>query len=92
MNRDTASVRTLPEALSKIIDARHHDPFEVLGKHSDGQQQVLRAYLPHCSDVRVTNTDIRLQRIEGTDLFEWYGDGGDIADRYQLSWTGSRRR
>ena len=87
MNRDIAAIRPLPEAFTKLIDATHHDPFEVLGKHSEGRGHVIRAYLPHCSGVRIANTDIELQQVEGTDLFEWRGDGQDIADRYQLSWT-----
>ena len=28
-----------------------------------------------------------MQRIEGTDLFEWHGRAGIIPDRYRLVWT-----
>ncbi|VAW73955.1 1,4-alpha-glucan (glycogen) branching enzyme, GH-13-type [hydrothermal vent metagenome] len=87
MNRDTTSIASLPEPFTRLVEARHHDPFEVLGKHQDGDRHVLRVHLPLCSNVCVKDSDIQLQQIKGTDLFEWHGDGHDIADRYQLSWT-----
>ena len=76
MNRDIASItsvtpggkpaaRRLPEPLLRIVEARHHDPFEVLGKHSDGSECVLRAFLPHCDQVRLPDAGIELSRTEG---------------------------
>ncbi|HHJ16460.1 MAG TPA: 1,4-alpha-glucan branching protein GlgB [Gammaproteobacteria bacterium] len=76
----------LPEPLLRIVEARHHDPFEVLGRHRDGDQDLVRAFLPRCHDVRILDTDITLTRIEGTDLFEWRGDGSAIPGHYQLGW------
>jgi 1,4-alpha-glucan branching enzyme len=98
MIRDTASItpgarkdknapKALAEPLRRIIEARHHDPFEVLGRHSDGDQCLLRAYLPHCDKVRVTGLDISLDRVGDTDLFEWRGDGNELPAHYRLSWT-----
>jgi len=76
----------LPEPLLRIVEARHHDPFEVLGRHRDGDRDLVRAFLPRCHDVRILDTDITLTRIEGTDLFEWRGDGSTIPEHYQLGW------
>lgn len=46
----------------------HHDPFRVLGCHQDGNDWVVRAWLPTAETVHVEGT-IPLARIEGTDLF-----------------------
>jgi 1,4-alpha-glucan branching enzyme len=97
MNRDIAPVTSaksgnntaihrLADSLRRIVEARHHDPFQVLGRHVDGSLCVLRAYLPHCDNVRLTDSGIALDRIEGTDLFEWRGAGERIPPRYRLSW------
>jgi len=98
MSRDTASItpdsdgakrapKGLAEPLQRLVEARLHDPFQVLGRHTDGDQCLLRAFLPHCENVRVADTAIRLTRIEGTDLFEWRGDGSAVAHHYELVWT-----
>jgi len=75
------------DSLTRIIEARHHDPFEVLGRHARGSDCLVRAYLPHCSAVRLDGTDIELHRIEGTDLFEWQGDADRVPQHYRLSWV-----
>jgi len=77
---------SLPEPLIRIIEARHHDPFEVLGKHREEQQELVRAFLPHSEKVRIVETNTPLARIEGTDLFEWRGNAGSVPDHYQLAW------
>ncbi|GMQ89297.1 MAG: 1,4-alpha-glucan branching protein GlgB [Gammaproteobacteria bacterium] len=78
---------SLPEPLVRIVEARHHNPREVLGKHREGQQELVRAFLPRSSNVRILDTDAPLTRIEGTDLFEWRGTEGSVPDRYQLAWV-----
>jgi 1,4-alpha-glucan branching enzyme len=78
---------SLPKPLVRILEARHHDPFEVLGKHHDGEGEIVRAFLPHCSDARIVETGALLTRVEHTDLFEWRGASGSVPARYQLAWT-----
>ena len=77
---------SLPEPLIRILEARHHNPFEVLGKHREGQQELVRAFLPRSEKVRIVETDAPLVRIAGTDLFEWRGATGSVPDHYQLAW------
>ena len=78
---------SLPKPLIRILEARHHDPFEVLGKQPDGQGEIVRAFLPHCSGARIVETGDALTRVGNTDLFEWRGAGGSVPARYQLAWT-----
>ncbi|MGD8616123.1 MAG: 1,4-alpha-glucan branching enzyme, partial [Gammaproteobacteria bacterium] len=78
---------SLPAAFYRIIEARHHDPFEVLGKHREGAQDVVRACLPNCSQARIQENGEALTRIEDTPLFEWRGAAGSLPGRYQISWV-----
>ncbi len=82
----------LSSDLKKITEARHHDPFCVLGKHDDNGQVEVRAYIPFATDVMVVEGEHSLQRIAGTDLFEWRGAPGSIPDRYRLIWRDTERR
>ncbi|MEN8168417.1 MAG: 1,4-alpha-glucan branching enzyme, partial [Pseudomonadota bacterium] len=76
---------TFPEPLQRLIEARHHDPFEVLGCHTEGNQSLVRVLLPRAKSVILLETSQVLQRIEGTDIFE--GRFTDpIPDCYQLAW------
>jgi len=82
-----AATPRLPAPYYRILEARHHDPFEVLGKHREGSQEVVRAFLPYCSEVRIEENGALLIRLGDTDLFEWRGAPGSVPERYQLAWT-----
>ncbi len=85
--RRTSAVPPLKEPLLRIQEARHHDPFEVLGHHMDGGQALIRVFLPHASEVRIEECGRELTRIGHSDFFEWRGDAEDIPERYRLSWS-----
>ena len=76
----------LSEDLLRVIDARHHDPFAVLGRHPHEHGQLIRVFLPRAEQVFIADSDIELTRIEGTDLFEWQGTTLDAHRPYQLNW------
>ena len=71
----------------RIIEARHHDPFSILGKHpvAKGRESV-RAYLPYAEAVRIADSSLELQRIEHSDFFAWEGPAGSVSAPYQLQW------
>ena len=75
----------LDSELQKIIDARHHDPFSVLGKHTVKGQTLVRVYIPYAEKVTIAEGNLAMQRIAGTDLFEWRGKT-DLPDHYRLIW------
>ncbi|MGD8642470.1 MAG: 1,4-alpha-glucan branching protein GlgB, partial [Gammaproteobacteria bacterium] len=84
----TASGSALSDPeLIKITQARHHDPFSVLGKHQKGAMDVVRVFLPSASNVKLADIDAEMERIPGSDLFEWRGDAGQLPTHYQLKWT-----
>jgi len=76
----------LPLPLQRLLEARHHDPFEVLGRHVEGGRCVVRALLPQAERVRIPECGVELARVEGTDLFVWEGDPGLVPERYRLHW------
>ena len=76
----------LTHELERIAQARHHDPFSVLGKHREEDLDLVRAYLPQADEVTIAEGNVPLERIPDTDLFEWRGTPGTVPDRYHLVW------
>jgi 1,4-alpha-glucan branching enzyme len=82
----------LDAELRRIVDARHHDPFAILGRHPDGDRVVVRAHLPHAVEVRIAEGDLAMTRVSDTDLFEWRGDGAQLPWHYSLIWRDGGHR
>ena len=81
----------LDEALLRIIEARHHDPFEVLGCHPSKPGTVIRHFLPRAKSARIIELDEPMTRIDGTDLFEWHGKK-QIPQHYRIEWIDQRNQ
>ena len=79
----------LEHELERITLARHHDPFSVLGKHREQDLDMVRVFLPQADEVTILESNVRLERIPDTDLFEWRGAPGTVPDRYHLMWRDS---
>ena len=75
------------EDIRRLQAARHHDPGSVLGRHVLGPDTIARSLLPHAREVVLADTQQPMQRIQGTDIFEYRGAGANIPDRYRLSWS-----
>ncbi|MGX2039925.1 1,4-alpha-glucan branching protein GlgB [Methylocaldum sp. MU1018] len=73
--------------LQRIILARHHDPFAVLGRHRTEEGDVIRAIIPQAETVKIGKQGPDMQRIPGTDLFECHLDHGVVPEHYRLFWT-----
>ncbi|MGY6276380.1 1,4-alpha-glucan branching protein GlgB [Methylomonas sp. MgM2] len=78
---------TLDSNLIRIIEAKHHDPFSVLGRHTVDGKTVIRAFLPYAETVRIGKKGPLMQRIPGTDFFEFYPTDDDATEHYSLAWT-----
>ncbi|MDM8560504.1 1,4-alpha-glucan branching protein GlgB [Candidatus Parabeggiatoa sp. HSG14] len=81
------SAQQLNSDLQKIVDARHHDPFAVLGKHPSGKLEVVRTFMPAVTEIRIMPGNLPMKRIPNTDLFEWQGKAGIIPQYYQFKWN-----
>ncbi|RLU01534.1 1,4-alpha-glucan branching protein GlgB [Ketobacter sp.] len=66
----------LQQNLERIIAARHHDPFTVLGIHDESDQSYLTVYRPHADSVWVTVEGQRteMKQIGSSGLFRIEGD------------------
>ena len=71
----------LSEDIIKIIEARHHDPFSVLGAHQNGDETIVTVFLPDTHKAWLDN-DLLLKRIEGTDVFQWSGSSSNLNKPY----------
>ena len=76
----------LNDELIRIAEARHHDPFSVLGRHPCAGGVVVRAYIPHATEVSIAEGNLPLERIPNSDFFEWQGPGKAIPEHYRLIW------
>ena len=73
--------------MQAIRDARHADPFSVLGLHTHNQQANIRTFLPHTESVRIIDSNTVLERIPGTDFFISDSVPDTLTAPYQLETT-----
>jgi 1,4-alpha-glucan branching enzyme len=84
MNKPSSA--KLPTSLQRIVDAQHHDPFEVLGCHTTTDKSLIRIFMPQAERVTLVEGRQAMQRIEGTDFFELELPQGSISHPYLLEW------
>ncbi|MDD2723378.1 MAG: 1,4-alpha-glucan branching protein GlgB [Methylovulum sp.] len=70
----------------KIIAAKHHDPFSVLGRHTVNNQIIIKVYIPYAETVSFVDNGASLERITGTDFFEYIDKQDELPTHYLLSW------
>ena len=85
-SRHSDDTIALAPELIKIIEARHHDPFSVLGRHTSGGREIIRAFLPEAASVRLGERGAQMERIANSDLFQWSGPAGTVEKPYRLVW------
>ena len=71
----------------KIRDAKHHDPFSVLGRHPKNGKVLIKVYLPYAESVTLGKSESAFTRVPGSDFFEYLAEAKDLPKHYQLSWT-----
>ncbi len=72
--------------LKRISEARHHDPFAVLGRHAENDEVLVRAFIPNATEVRIADVDAPMTRVPNSDHFEWRGAGDAVPRHYSLRW------
>jgi 1,4-alpha-glucan branching enzyme len=70
----------------KIIEAKHHDPFSVLGRHPHDKLVTVKLYLPYAESVSFADGGPGIPRIAGTDFFEYSAQLNELPEHYQLVW------
>ncbi len=76
----------LDSELTKIIEAKHHDPFSVLGPQTEQGTSVIRAFLPYAETVTIGTDGATMQRVPNSDFFEYYPNDQTLPEHYQLNW------
>jgi 1,4-alpha-glucan branching enzyme len=79
----------LSAGIQRLLEARHHDPFTLLGNHNYADEVLVRAFIPGAAWVRIAENGASLQRMGNTDLFAWHGPASQVPDRYRLIWRDS---
>jgi 1,4-alpha-glucan branching enzyme len=73
--------------LRRVLDARHHDPFSVLGCHADHDGHVIHACLPCATEAWLVEAgDAPMERLGNTPLFRWRGDTPP-PQAYRIRWS-----
>ncbi|MDH5325245.1 MAG: 1,4-alpha-glucan branching protein GlgB [Gammaproteobacteria bacterium] len=77
----------LQDNIQAVLEARHHDPRCVLGKHTDAAgNTIIRVFRPRTRELRLHDSDTLLQRLGHSDLFHWQGET-DIQEPYRLRYV-----
>ena len=77
------------EEIVKVLEARHHDPFSLLGKHPFGDGEVVRAFIPGAASVSIAEGNLPMTRVANSDFFIWHGEVDRVPSRYRLQWQDS---
>jgi 1,4-alpha-glucan branching enzyme len=62
--------KLLDSDLIKISEAKHHDPFSVLGLQNVLGEDLIRVYLPYAESVCVGDDHAKMARVPDSDFFE----------------------
>ena len=77
--RTIMSRADITEDLDRITQARHYDPFAVLGRHIVGEHLTVRAYLPAAGEAAIAEGNLPMRRLsDDSGLFEWEGEPGSV--------------
>jgi 1,4-alpha-glucan branching enzyme len=62
----------------------HGDPFALLGRHGLGEREVFRCFLPRTQNAWLEDETRPMQRLPGTDLFEFQAEAGALPPHYRV--------
>ncbi len=71
----------------RIGQAKHHDPFSVLGRHQVDGHNKIKVYLPYAETVSLSHNGTAFSRITGSDFFEYYIGDETLPEHYKLAWV-----
>jgi 1,4-alpha-glucan branching enzyme len=70
----------------KIANARHHDPFSILGRHHKHGGVEVKVFMPYAESVQFSHNGKTLERIPGSDFFAYQAQEDDLPAHYRLAW------
>jgi len=72
--------------LVKLMQARLHDPLSVLGCFMQGENILVRVFIPGAIEVCLEDSNLSMKRLPDTDFFEWSGDARLVSEHFKVSW------
>lgn len=74
--------------LVRLVEARLHDPFQVLGRHAAANGRVtVRIFNPLAATVHLMPGRLPLAKADRAGLFQWTGPQESLPDVYRIHWT-----
>ncbi len=78
--------------LRRLADARHCEPFGVLGRHRFDDGDLIRVYLPLAESARLGPDGPDLVRVPGTDVFQISISATELPTHYRIRWLDNSGR
>jgi 1,4-alpha-glucan branching enzyme len=72
--------------LLQVVQARHYNPFMVLGKHLLQDEEIVRVFRPAAKEVYLVDIDTQMTRLPDSDVFIWQGPAESVPEHYRLEW------
>ncbi|MGI9212032.1 MAG: 1,4-alpha-glucan branching protein GlgB [Methylococcaceae bacterium] len=79
--------KNLNSDIQRILTARHHDPFNFLGRHRTESGDVFRVFIPGARSVWFGSQDIEMERMEETDVFQSHLEHTAPVGHYRITWV-----
>jgi 1,4-alpha-glucan branching enzyme len=74
----------LSEHIGRLAEGSHGDPFAVLGRHREGESDVIRCFLPQTRSAWIESDEQPMTRVAGSDLFEFRARAGLVPAHYHV--------
>jgi 1,4-alpha-glucan branching enzyme len=68
----------------RLAEGSHPDPFSILGRHRFDDQEVFRCFLPRTRNAWLGDESRPMNRLPGTDLFEYVAKPGQTPAHYRI--------
>jgi 1,4-alpha-glucan branching enzyme len=78
------SLRAEGSDVQQLAEGSHGDPFSVLGRHLLDGQEVFRCFLPRTLNAWLEDESRPMNRLAGTDLFEYVARPGEMPAHYRI--------
>ena len=78
----------MSSSLKRLQQGKHHNPFDFLGRHTEGGKTIVRAFMPHAETVKLTGFG-EMTRVTGSDVFEArlsQKQAEKLPEHYELEW------
>ena len=74
--------------LQPLIEARHHDPFQLLGRHKSGDKQLVRIFIPGARHIEIEcgNEWLAMQAVGDEGFFELTNPPPELPHHYRARW------